>query len=140
MYEPRWDIRGRPETPEFIKGKKGEQRVRDMLNKLLTDDIEVKTDKYYMGSRRWLIEYRQVSDAGKWVPSGICTTQAGTWFFVAMYHNVTFSVDIAHLWRAFKLAAKDRKCWFDGSHLKRPTKGIFVTHEHFFLAAQDELK
>jgi len=73
-YEPRFDF-------DLRRGKVGEDYVGTILESIASDSIEVKTDYGANRTGNLYIEFEQETQEGKWVPSGVSTSEAGYWAF-----------------------------------------------------------
>lgn len=121
-YEPRWDI-------DLARGQQGEMFVRRITEMLANGNgqIEVKYDAWWLKTGRLFIE-RECLRRGKYEPSGIITTQALIWAFVAGKHEFMVAIATDHLRRAVDYSIQrwpgngDAKC-DRGSH---PTRGVYI--------------
>jgi hypothetical protein len=133
-YEPRWDI-------DVARGQQGEMFVNNLIGmlKLGNGQIEVKRDAWWPIKRRIYVE-RYCKKGGVFVPSGIMTTRALFWFFVAP-QNFGFIIPTDHLLRAAEFSSsRDRRnteaeC-MNGSH---PTKGVFI-YEYDIMETRDRTR
>ena len=73
-YEPRFDF-------DVRRGKVGEDYVGNILGKIANGSVEVKTDYGSNRTGNLYIEFEQQLQNGKWIPSGIASTEAEFWAF-----------------------------------------------------------
>lgn len=123
-YEPRWDR-------DLERGKQGEMFAHRiaMMSRDGSSTVEVKTDAWWLKTQRFYVELECYhASKGQWRPSGLATTEALYWTFVAGKHEVEMTLATAHLRRAVKYAAERHsnnskaEC-AKGSH---PTRGVYV--------------
>lgn len=84
-----YDIKGNPFNfnADLAYGEKGEGKIRSFLEDIISEDIEVKTDRYRNG--RMVVETQQnpkklIDNDGNpvWVQSGINVTTAKWWVYI----------------------------------------------------------
>lgn len=73
-YEPRFDF-------DVRRGKVGEKYIGNILGAIANGSVEVKTDYGSNKTGNLYIEYEQQVRSGKWIPSGIATSEAEFWAF-----------------------------------------------------------
>jgi hypothetical protein len=121
-YEPRWDR-------DLERGRQGEMFARRIaeMSRNGSATVEVKTDAWWLKTGRFYVELECLR-RGVWRPSGLQTTEALFWTFVAGKHEVEMTLATEHLRRAVAHAVKrhpgngDARC-ANGSH---PTRGAYV--------------
>lgn len=121
-YEPRWDR-------DLERGKQGEMFAHRIatMSRDGSGTVEVKTDAWWIKTQRFYVEL-ECWRHGVWSPSGLATTEALYWTFVAGKHEVEMTLATAHLRRAVAFARERHpdnskaEC-NSGSH---PTRGVYV--------------
>lgn len=118
-YEPEFDI-------DLKRGQQGEMFVRDIIDALSEGGhrIEVKRDDRSQGTGNIYVEY-ECKRRGRFVPSGLSSTQAQLWVFVLEVHHMAVCISVERLkelgrdaYRQGRIAEEK-----DGSH---PTKGVLI--------------
>lgn len=117
-YEPRFDI-------DYERGSQGEMFTRSIIDAMARDRVEVKQDGRIRETGNVYLEYECLR-RGKYVPSGLATSEAECWVFVIEGGDVLIAIPtekLKELGRAAFKAGNVRECVV-GSH---PTKGVVVT-------------
>lgn len=73
-YEPRWDI-------DYEVGRQGEMFVRNLIESVSKDSVEVKTDEKAVDTNRIYVE-TECLYRGVYRPSGVMTSQADYYAYV----------------------------------------------------------
>lgn len=104
-YNPNEDIVPQNKNFDFAQdlqfGKAGEQRVIDVLNELVNNSMEVKTDRYRNGNM--VIETDQNPGNRGWKKSGINVTKAKWWVYVYALEGSIVIIEIERLKRFLRL-------------------------------------
>jgi hypothetical protein len=125
-HEPRWDR-------DIARGAQAELFVDDLVKMLKkgTGQIEIKRDAWWPHTSRLFVEL-ECFRKGEWRPSGLTTTGAKIWLFVAP-HGFFFGIATDHLRAAVDYAVKrdvrngNAQCE-TGSH---PTRGVYVYNKDY---------
>lgn len=125
-YEPRWDL-------DYEVGRQGELFVRDIIESLGKDAIEIKTDEKAVHTGRVYIETQCLFRDG-WKPSGITTTEADYCAYV-VGGSLVIVVPTRLLRQAIShgIPAECKK----GTH---PTKGVLMSLGALFAACFHYIK
>lgn len=126
---------------DFRRGAQGELIVMDICRMLAegSGSIEVKRDSWYVHSRRLYVEHECRGRDGIWRPSGIETTKATFWAFVAGDHPFVQILPTDWLKRARDLAAADNRNHRSCDYGENPTRGVFVYLNHI-LSTRDQAR
>lgn len=130
-YQPHWDR-------DLARGKQGELFVDDIVKAVCNQRVEIKRDAWWPISGRLYVE-TQCMRHGKWVASGISTTQALVYVFVAGPHDYMIAVKTEHLRRAaaFAVARDPRNGQAAETNGTHPTKGVYV-YWHDIVQSRDK--
>ena len=122
------------------RGSQGELFIADLRKALAENSatIEVKTDAWFVKSKRLYVEHECRGRDGTWRPSGIETTKARLWAFVMGAHPGALIVETEWLRRACRLSLEiSPKNWTECIYGQNPTKGVYVYIEHL-IAMRDK--
>lgn len=119
---------------DFARGAQGQLFV-DNITKMLGDGsgrIEVKTDAWYVKSRRLFVELECQGRDGVWRLSGLNTTKALIWAYVLGKHELAIFIETEWLRKAVGKASQDKrntesaKCSYGENH----SRGCYVYLDH----------
>jgi len=134
-YNPNEDITPENKNFNFAQdlqfGQVGEQRVVDVLNELVNNSMEVKTDRYRNGNM--VIETDQNPGNRGWKKSGINVTKAKWWVYVYALEGSIVIVEIERLKRFLRL---NKHLFNEGTkrlmaeNSDNPAKGFILKPRH----------
>ena len=130
-----YDIKGNPFnfSADLAYGEKGEGKIRSFLEDIISEDIEVKTDRYRNG--RMVVETQQnpkklIDNDGNpvWVQSGINVTTAKWWVYIYCLDGAMIVISVERLKRYIAtLPDKRIKTFAGGSN--NPARGFLLLPE-----------
>jgi hypothetical protein len=130
-YAPGFDI-------DMARGRQGELFIRDIVRMLAEGNgsIEIKTDSWFVHSRRVYVELECRGRDGTWRPSGLATTRARLWTLKLGRHPACCSIATEWLRTAAELAGQDPSNTASCNSGSNVSRGVFVTIDHL-IATRD---
>jgi len=118
-YQPHWDR-------DLARGKQGEFFVDDIVRAICEQRAEIKRDAWWPITGRLYVE-TQCFRRGKWMDSGLTSTQALVFIFVGGAHDFLLAIKTEHLRRAVTHALnRDKRNAAQVTNGSHPTRGVYV--------------